>query len=349
MQSKNGRGDLLTSEPELARLDALAEVFDSFVAARAAAGERARPHRPWRDSSAAMYRAAWGAFAQYCVQHQLELAGVTVADLEGFLARRSARAAGGDKPGRVEELNGRYAYRLLSLIDKLMAFDAARRPGSVVNTAPRELISRDYKTVNFRDNDPLPRFLDKDERTRLVDILTLPLDSSGTGAPRTWLELRDNAAVAVQLGGGLTPGEVRQLQRKDVTRGDGKVVWRLEVAGSGNAPARHTPLAIWAGRVLGAWLDERERLKLPGLWVFCTEQGAQWAKNSCDKASDGVLRRAGVSADDGHFRLRHTFALIEMRDNRRSPEAVAHDLGVKDKVAWRLRYEHVLDNFRKVG
>ena len=134
---------------------------------------------------------------------------------------------------------------------------------------------------------------------RLVGVLTLPIGSDGAGAPRTWLELRDNAAVAVQLGGGLAPGEVRRLQVHQITRSDGTLPWRLEVGGSGNAPARHALLAEWAGRVLADWLAERARLALSGTWVFCTEQGAQWAKNTCDKASDGVLRRAGVQGGRG--------------------------------------------------
>ena len=254
-----------------------------------------------------------------------------------------------DRPTRTEELNGRYAYRLLSLIDKLAAFDAARRPGTVASTAARELIDRDYKTVNFRDQDPLPRFLDKAERTRLVAMLALPLGSSGAGAPRTWLDLRDNAAVAVQLGAGVTPGEARALQLKDIASGDSTAPWRLEVAGSGNAPPRHALLAPWAGRVLADWLAERARLARPGRWVFCTEKGAPWAKNSCDKAADAVFTRANVNPDKGHFRLRHTYALIELRDHRRPYEEVARALGVKDTLAWRLRYERVIDNFRKVG
>ena len=341
--------DLLRLPDELARTEALAEVFAAFVAARAEAGQTGRPHKPWRDSSLAMYRAAWGAFAEYCAERRLDLAALTVADLEAYLTTRSERGANRGRPTRTEELNGRYAYRLLSLIDKLIAFDAARRPGTVPSTAARELIARDYKTVNFRDQDPLPRFLDKAERTRLVAMLALPLGASGAGAPRTWLDLRDNAAVAVQLGAGATPGEVRQLKLKDVASGDSTAPWRLEVAGSGNAPPRHALLAPWAGRVLADWLAERARLALPGRWVFCTEKGAQWAKNSCDKASDAVFARANVNPDKGHFRLRHTYALIELRDHKRPYEEVARALGVKDTLAWRLRYERVIDNFRRVG
>jgi integrase len=356
-QSKAGPGaappaatrDFFTTVEMEERRAALGQLFEDFVVARAEAGARERAQRPWRDSSIAMYRAAWGPFAQYCAQRKLDLADVTVADLEGFLGQRSVRGGDREQPESSVVLNGRYAYRLLSLIDKLAAFDAARRPGTTLNTAVRELIKRDYKTVNFRDNDPLPRFLDKAERIRLVGMLTLPLGSGAAGAPRTWLELRDNAAVAVQLGGGLTPGEVRKLQRDDITRGNNTVPWRLEVAGSGNAPPRHAQLAVWAGRVLGDWIDELARLTLPGPWVFCTERGAQWAKNSCDKASDGVLRRAGVSVEKGHFRLRHTYALIEIRDHKRPLPEVARALGVKDTLAWRLRYERVIDNFREIG
>ena len=117
------------------RRAALCALFDEFVAARAEAGAHERAQRPWRDSSIAMYRAAWGPFAQYCADRRLELANVTSADLEGFLAQRSVRRPMRDRPTRTAQLDGRYAYRLLSLIDKLAAFDAAQRPGTPANAA----------------------------------------------------------------------------------------------------------------------------------------------------------------------------------------------------------------------
>ena len=61
---------------------------------------------PLARQSIAMYRAAWGPFAQYCADRRLELANVTSADLEGFLALRSVRRPMRDRPTRTAPLDG---------------------------------------------------------------------------------------------------------------------------------------------------------------------------------------------------------------------------------------------------
>ena len=78
---------------------------------------------------------AWGPLAESCADRRLELANVTSADLEGFLALRSVRRPMRDRPTRTRSLDGRYAYRLLSLIDKLAA--STRPSGPARRRTPR--------------------------------------------------------------------------------------------------------------------------------------------------------------------------------------------------------------------
>jgi integrase len=143
--------------------------------------------------------------------------------------------------------------------------------------------------------------------------------------------LRDNAAVTVQLGGGLAPGEVRRLQVQRITRSDGTLPWRLEVGGSGNAPARHALLAEWAGRVLADWLAERARLALRGAGCSAPNRARSGPRTPATKPRtacyDGL-----ASVRTGPLRLRHTYALIELRDHKRPYEEVASALGV---APWR--------------
>ena len=154
----------------------------SFVAARAEADARGRAQRPWRDSSQAMYRAAW-APSRSMRRTPARTRRAHRRRPREFLAERSERGAERGRPSAQ-----RRAQRPLRLPGALAHRQAARlrcgrRPAGVTSTAARELIQRDYKSVNFRDQDPLPRFLDKAERTRLQAVLTLPFDRCRRRAP----------------------------------------------------------------------------------------------------------------------------------------------------------------------
>ena len=117
--------------------------------------------------------------------------------------------------------------------------------------------------------------------------------------------------------------------------------WKLSVPGDGNSAARETPVAPWAGELLYHWLQVRAEAGILGDWLFpATRSGKPWSKEAQYKAARSVLEDAGIdSADGGSFRLRHTFALRQLRRGT-EPAQVARWLGVKPEVM--ARYDRVV-------
>ena len=160
-----------------------------------------------------------------------------------------------------------------------------------------------------------------------------------------WQRWRDRAAVGLQLGAGLTPGDVRALKLGHLVRSGAPATPRwLRVPANGSAPAHETPIAPWAARLLQGWLDVRTALLVPGDWLFpATRSGGAWGKVAQYDATQRVLADAGLDhlRDGGSFRLRHTFALRQLKRGR-STEDVARWLGVVDAVVMG-RYQRAMD------
>ena len=110
------------------------------------------------------------------------------------------------------------------------------------------------------------------------------------------------------------------------------VPWKPRVAGNGNSPARETPVAPWAGQLLRYWLDVRVEHGVPRVMAFPSTKstGKPWGKVARYNAAKEVLQAAGVDdIEGGSFRLRHTFALRQLRRGKAADE-VARWLGVSD-------------------
>ena len=150
------------------------------------------------------------------------------------------------------------------------------------------------------------------------------------------------------LGAGLTPGEVGALEPPDVVSDGGatkSVPWKLRVDGNGNSPARETPVAAWAGQLLRYWLDVRAEQRIPGAMVFPSTKstGKPWGKVAQYNAAKDVLQAADVDGvEGGSFRLRHTFALRQLRRGK-AAEEVARWLGVSDPAVM-SRYQRVISS-----
>jgi integrase len=223
---------------------------------------------------------------------------------------------------------------MLTLIDRVTRFHA-KREGKVASPAAREMLLRpEYRYANASHRDPLPEYYDDAQAQRLIDYLT---NTDGTTLPASrmqWKALRDQTAVALMLGGGLTPGDVRALKTAGVFVSGGphpNIPWKLALPGNGNAPARETPLADWAGRQLGRWLSVRSEQGIAGEFVFpSTLTGKPLSHTSCYEACKRVLAEAGFESDTGGvFKLRHTFALRQL-SNGKSERDVAQWLGLLD-------------------
>jgi integrase len=151
-------------------------------------------------------------------------------------------------------------------------------------------------------------------------------------------------AVALHLGGGLTPAEVRALTLNSPISRGGRVrdrPWKISIPAIGDAPARETPIAPWAGELLQHWLLVRSERKIPGdMLLPATGTGKPWSKQSHYAATRQLLAEAGLDGNEGGtFKLRHTFAMRQLRRGT-APEEVARWLGVE--VAVMERYQHVV-------
>lgn len=289
-----------------------------------------------RESSAEVYEHMWSALTAWAVGHGLRLANIGAADLEAYLESR----------GGSGELSARYAERLLRLVDRVLSHHA-RAHDLPRNSAVTALLAYrpDIRYANSADSDPLPEFLPASEAKRLVTYLSAVRPGRAAGG-QPWQEVRNRASVGLMLGAGLTPGEVRALDLPGVVVGGGAVQgvpWKLRVAGNGNAPGRETPVAGWAGQLLRYWLDVRAEQGVPGLMVFPSTKstGKPWGKVAQYNAAKEVLRAAGVDdVEGGSFRLRHTFALRQLRRGK-APDEVARWLGVSNPSVM-ARYSRVI-------
>ena len=165
-----------------------------------------------------------------------------------------------------------------------------------------------------------------------------------------WQQLRNRVAVALQLGAGLAPGDVRALdvQASALPGGRGRArPWTLRVPGNGNMPARETPVAPWAGALLQHWLQVRAQAAIAGPWLFpATCGGKPWGKESQYTAARQVLADAQLGdPEGGSYRLRHTFALRQLR-RRTNSDQVALWLGIEPMAM--AKYRRIVAGFAEV-
>lgn len=325
----------------------LRAIFKAWLDSRARSTSVRRNERPLREESAKVYQEMWHAFAAYCASRNLDLADLGEDDLRTFLL---VRGTGADpyRPRvstKGDELSARYAWRMLWLIDELTRFDA-RREGREANPAARTLRNRpDYRFANAAQADPLPEYYGEAHAKRLIAFLTQLGSDNAAPSPLQWKEVRDRTALALMLGGGLSPGDVRVLELRGIISESGPnfgTPWKLALPGNGNSPARETPLAKWAGKQLAFWLRVRAQQGIEGNLVFpSTRAGKPWSHTACYNASKSVLEAAGMGHDSGGvFKLRHTFALRQLAKGKSETE-VARWLGLLD-VNGMARYRRIV-------
>lgn len=298
------------------------------------AGEQ-RAGRLQQQSSVEVYGAMWSALAAWCIGNGIPIEKLTADDLERFLRSR----------GGVDDISDRHAWRFLRLVDRVLAC-RARITGTPTNLAAVLLLDLrpEYRYANSADKDPLPTFLPAGEAKRLVTYLSA-VRPGRAAAGQAWQEVRNRAGVALMLGAGITPGEVRALELNDAVIDGGRakgVPWKLRIQGHTSTPTRETPLAPWAGQLLAYWFGIRAEQGIPGDVLFpSTRSGKVWSKVSQYNATKEVLQAAGIDdVEGGSFRLRHTFALRQLRRGK-APSEVARWLGVTDPAVM-ARYQRVM-------
>lgn len=325
----------------------LKNTFDEWLHWRQQSKSRSRMHRALNEDSVTVYREMWHAFASFCAQRRITLHGLGEEDLQVFLLTRGTNA---NRPhmratSKQADLTPRYARRFLCLIDWVSSYQA-NQDGVLTNPAAKLLLERpEYKFANAADKDPAPEYLSDLQSKRLIAYVTQLPERRTAAEPLTWKEVRNRTAVAMMLGAGLTPGDVRTLQLCGVLTEGGRkagVPWKLALPGNGNFPARETPLAGWAGSLLADWLAIRAEQQIAGDLVFpSTKDGKQWSDTRCFLSCRQVLAAAGIpNHAGGVFKLRHTFALRQLSRGK-SETDVARWLGLLDCNGM-ARYRRIL-------
>ena len=204
--------------------------------------------------------------------------------------------------------------------------------------------------VRFADagrEDPLPEYLSLAEARQLIGHLSSARPRPGRSrdglAAMSWQEVRNRASVALQLGAGLTPGDVRALTLDSpVSAGHGFGGNPGSCRCRATAPRSRVRLpSHLAAELLQYWLQVRLEARVAGIFLFpSTRTGKPWLADSQYKNARDVLAEAGMaSRDGGSFRLRHTFAIRQLRRGT-DAQQVARWLGVEPGEM--KRYELVL-------
>lgn len=313
--------------------------FERWLAERRDTGALRQP------SSIQVYRDMWSSFTAWCLG---QAPAVTLASLDTGDLRAFQQARFGMKSADLS-LSPRHSLRLLRLIDRVLRHHAAAT-GARMNTAAADWIAAQphVRYAEAAHADPLPDYLSVSEARHLITFLSDARPRpAATGARRdgqaalSWQQLRNRVAVALQLGAGLTPGDVRVLTLQAPTSQGGRAQhrpWKLAVPGNGNSPARETPIAPWAGELLQHWLQVRAESKIAGNFLFpSTRTGKPWSKEAQYLAAKQVFEDAGMSGTEGgSFRLRHTFALRQLRRGT-DTEQVARWLGIEAEAMGKYR------------
>lgn len=287
----------------------------------------------------------WQALATWCAGQRpaLRLVDLQAPALAAYLAGRTGLVLADGV------LTPRYQARLLALVRRVQAHQAwlaarsSAAPGWPAAALPGPLRAAVLTSAAAGDSSqPPPLHLPAPDAQRLQQWLCQTDD----GAATRWQTTRDRCAVALQLGGGLGPGELRALRLADVVSQAGIAtappITLLRVAASGSAPAHLAPLAPWAGALLGRWLVLRCDEAIADDWLLpSTRSGKPWGKVAQYESARRVLADAGLDADGGgSFRLRHSFALRQLQHGH-DEARVSQWLGVVDPAVMQ-RYRAVL-------
>lgn len=305
-----------------------ASLFDAWASSRTSVS------RGLSEPTEAVQRAMWTAFGTWCIRNNIDAAKLTANELGRYLRSREGSAP-------TSELTSRYAWRLITLIDRVLNFSASRQ-GRAPNRAAAELLESDpeLKQANSESMEPLPDYLSDSQDRTLVSFLeaSVPKDSSPDAL---WQTIRNRTGVALQRGAGLTPLEIRMLKVSsvfmdlDATRG----AWKVRAPTTGSVQAHDAPVARWAWPLLTYWMQLRTELRIPGDWLLpSTKSGKPWGKTAQFDSVADVFESAGLSGlKGGSYRLRHTFAVRQLARPECTEEKVAEWMGIDAKEMSRYR------------
>lgn len=213
----------MTSQLTLFTVDAglearFAIAFSGWVESRSRTAVGTKGQRAFRKGSIQVYESMWGVLTGWCTKHARSLATLDEADLAQFL----------DSLGAGTGATDRYRQRMLRLIERVDLWESrqAQRPP---NPAISKLAaSPALRFAGSRHQDPLIEYLTSSQARALVNYITAEIDAGPVAS--TWKALRDRCAIGLQLGGGIAPGECRELLTSSILTDGGKrrgVPWGL--------------------------------------------------------------------------------------------------------------------------
>jgi site-specific recombinase XerD len=322
-----------------------------------------------RATSRSVYRTIWSAFSAWCISQDLGLPTLSANDLERYIAHRAGLLkASHHAPTSEPSFSPRYAWRLLTLVDHVLVHHASTHAAEPNRCAHQLLHTKtEWRYANTPDYDRLPAYLEFDQAEDLICWVQANMPAwpgnhsdhqaddqadgqtdhqtahppgaaaapgaSSTPRRQTWVQARNRTSVALQLGSGLTPGEVRDLELEDVRRCPTTgAPLKLHIRAQSTTPAHEVPLASWSVPLLQNWLDLRQACGVTATVLFPGTRGSNaWSKVSQFEAAQATLLEAGIPAHTlrGSFMLRHTFALRQLHAGI-EPQRLASWLGIVD-------------------
>ncbi len=310
------------------------------------------------ESSKAIYRSIWNAFA-LSVGPGVPLLKVTSGMVADYLAERSAAAAAraaheGDDAAE-QGLTLRYQARVARLIEKVMEHHATTKGEDPLVASPVQVLMKanpELGAALLREpsSEPPLDYLSEKEHQTLKDYLVSSCEHDlKAGDEVKWSEMRDRASLALQLGGGLTPSDVREVTLQEMNRGKGGQVGEavrryITVPKNGKLAERNVRLDPWAAVILENWLGTLRGRRDNGFsfYVFPGDPGkndGQWSKPGQHKQTTKLLASLGIKGSS--FKLRHSWALNKLREGVNERQ-VAKWLGVLDGGEVMKRYQAVL-------
>lgn len=281
-----------------------------------------------RDSSIEQYAEGWRAWVEFSTKHHLDSLNPSTCELRQFVSHR-------EQTTHLGGLGERHTWRLLRLIERVLAFHAERcdRPAC---EAVRQLLQSDLelKWANARNKTPPPEFLSDQQ----FEDLTQRFSSLITALPYAkgaWNVVRNHLAVALHLGAGLSNTELLGLRWKDVSESQiaaDQTLRRLWIEPTATTQGRFTPVALFAWQLLTRWKTLVLDLGIPcassDLVFVSTLAGKPWGRQSHLQGIGLVMQSCNVHiVGSGAYKLRHTFAIRLLKAGR-SEEDLSRWMGL---------------------
>lgn len=296
--------------------------FRDFVSTTAFAetGRRVRADGTLRvlsAESAKIYLFMFNNVASWFQEHGLAFSRVTHTDLLRFIGRTV-------KGKRV--LNSKIAYRYLRLLERCY-----EHLGVVPNPAQQAILGIDRAQMA---RDDAGRTLSEEQLQRFFAALPADAPRRRQSTPFDgWKRRRDRAMQVVIALAGLRVSEAVGLLLPEVGRQaaiDGSILLTITPDEKHDTSHEHTiALPREGADELGAWLQEREAMAIPGQFVFPANlSGARMTRKTVYMQMRATFERAGMDlARSGGRTLRNTFARRQL-DSGASPDDLKDVLGL---------------------